>query len=441
MASNRLTVAMLSAFVLCSCQTRDEVHLNVVAPGHFHAALLQKNMIPGVSSEVNVYAPQGEELDSYIKSIDQYNTRMDNPTRWVEKLHTGSDFMEQMPQAESHGSVVVLAGNNRDKTEYIKAAIDKGYNVLSDKPLAINNEDYDLLKESFREAKDRGVVIYDLMTERYDILNQIVRTALNCPHFGGLAADGGDLSVSMKSTHHFYKEVSGVPLTRPQWYYDVRCQGEGIADVTTHLIDLVFWQCFPSQSIYTSNVTMESASHYPTLISREQYSKSTGAQDFPEYLKDIEKDGSIPVYSNGRMAFSVRGVPVDMEVVWNWMPQSGSGDTFEAVYASPKTRIIVRQDASTGFSKEIFLENADECLLNELQKAYEGLAYEQSGNGVIHVVIPSDSRVGHEDHFNCVARNFLEYVSDPAKLPEWENINTLTKYYITTQAVDMALRK
>lgn len=40
----------------------------------------------------------------------------------------------------------------------------------------------------------------------------------------------------MTSIHSFYKEVAGKPLTRPAWYYDVTQQGEGIADVTTHLI-------------------------------------------------------------------------------------------------------------------------------------------------------------------------------------------------------------
>ena len=41
-------------------------------------------------------------------------------------------------------------------------------------------------------------------------------------------------SITMESVHHFFKNVSGKPLIRPAWYYDVAQQGEGIADVTTH---------------------------------------------------------------------------------------------------------------------------------------------------------------------------------------------------------------
>ena len=47
------------------------------------------------------------------------------------------------------------------------------------------------------------------------------------------------------SVHHFSKIVAGAPLKRPQWFFDVRQQGEGIVDVTTHLVDLVQWEAFP----------------------------------------------------------------------------------------------------------------------------------------------------------------------------------------------------
>ncbi|MCB6666162.1 putative oxidoreductase C-terminal domain-containing protein, partial [Phocaeicola dorei] len=74
-------------------------------------------------------------------------------------------------------------------------------------------------------------------------------------------------SVIMESVHHFFKTVSGKPLIRPAWYYDVEQQGEGIADVTTHLIDLINWQCFPDKTIhYQSDVTVNAAKHWATPI-------------------------------------------------------------------------------------------------------------------------------------------------------------------------------
>ena len=52
-----------------------------------------------------------------------------------------------------------------------------------------------------------------------------------------------------ESVHHLFKLVDNKPLTRPVWYLDVNQQGEGIVDVTTHLVDLVQWEAFPDQII------------------------------------------------------------------------------------------------------------------------------------------------------------------------------------------------
>ena len=48
-----------------------------------------------------------------------------------------------------------------------------------------------------------------------------------------------------------------------------------------------------------------------------------------------------------------------------------------------------------------------------------------------------EKRLGHEEHFSKVAKAFLHYVHNQ-DMPEWENENTLAKYYITTTAVEMA---
>ena len=39
-----------------------EVQLLTLDPGHFHAALVQKEMYPGVAPRVHVYAPLGPDL-------------------------------------------------------------------------------------------------------------------------------------------------------------------------------------------------------------------------------------------------------------------------------------------------------------------------------------------------------------------------------------------
>ena len=71
--------------------------------------------------------------------------------------------------AEKAGNVVVLSGNNKKKAEYISKSIDAGFNVLADKPMIISPEDFPVLEKSFETAKERGVLLYDIMTERFEI--------------------------------------------------------------------------------------------------------------------------------------------------------------------------------------------------------------------------------------------------------------------------------
>ncbi len=53
--------------------------LTILDPGHFHAALVQKSMYAGVDDAVDVYAPAGPDLDDYLRKIDAYNARAQDP--------------------------------------------------------------------------------------------------------------------------------------------------------------------------------------------------------------------------------------------------------------------------------------------------------------------------------------------------------------------------
>lgn len=385
--------------------------LAVINPGHFHAALVTKSPLADVSDTISVYAPEGPELEQYKGFIDTYNSRVDNPTAWVLDLNTGNDFMNAFT-ADRSADIVVLAGNNRDKTDYILAATASGKNVLADKPMAIDRHGFDKLVEAYRRAEADSLVIYELMTERYDTLNIATRELINNPETFGTLITGGDTpAVTMKSVHHFYKEVSGSPLTRPAWYYDVLQQGEGIADVTTHLIDLIMWQCFPGQPIdYTTDVEIVDATHTATVITPEQFKQSTGA----------EIDEPLEVYSNGFILARIKGVLVRLDVQWDFCAPEGSGDTFTATYRGTKGLVEIRQDESTGFVKQLSSVDSD-------------------GN-VTPVDIPLEARLGHEDHFNRVTETFMRYL-DGTPVPDWETANTLAKYYITTGAVERARSK
>src|SRR5690606_27371062 len=130
------------------------------------------------------------------------------------------------------------------------------------------------------------------------------------------------------SVHHFFKNVSGAPLIRPAWYYDVDQLGNGLVDVTTHLVDLIQWTCFPEQVLdYQKDIKMTEAKRWATLITPSQFKKSTNKDSYPEFLKKDVKDSILSVYSNGEMNYTIKGVSAKVSVIWNYQAPEGTGDT------------------------------------------------------------------------------------------------------------------
>jgi len=131
-----------------SCQNKrpvdakiERVRLVTLDPGHFHAALVQKTAYENVDSVVYVYAPAGTDVQLHLDRINSFNSRKENPTHWKEEVFTGSNFFKKMLD-EKAGDVVVLAGNNQNKTEYILKSLNAGFHVLADKPMVINGDDF-----------------------------------------------------------------------------------------------------------------------------------------------------------------------------------------------------------------------------------------------------------------------------------------------------------
>ena len=73
-----------------------DIRFITLDPGHFHASLVQKEMYPGVSPTVHVFAPLGPDLMDHLGRIARFNLRQDAPTRWELEVHTGADFLERM---------------------------------------------------------------------------------------------------------------------------------------------------------------------------------------------------------------------------------------------------------------------------------------------------------------------------------------------------------
>jgi predicted dehydrogenase len=402
----------------------DEYRLITVDPGHFHAALIQKEAYPGVSNRVAVYAPLSTDLTDHMNRIVRFNRRAERPTAWELEVHTSPDFLDRLA-GEPRGGVVVLSGRNRLKIQYILAALRAGMHVLADKPWVIREEDLPLLEEALALAGRSRLVAYDIMTERYEITSMLQRELVNSPGVFGeiVAGSEAEPGVYMESIHHILKLVAGVPNLRPAWFFDIAEQGEALADVGTHLVDLAQWTLFPLATLDPArDIAIGAGSRWPTKMTAEQFKQVTG-----------QAGPALDYYCNTRVSYAVRGVHVKLDVLWNW--ESPTGDTHVASYRGTKSRVEVRQGAPENFRPELYVVGDVGAALTPvvaaLAKQYPGIAVEDRG-GEFRIGIPDSYRVGHEAHFAQVANQFFEYLRHPETFPAWENPGMLAKYAVST---------
>ncbi|MBI5009350.1 MAG: oxidoreductase [Bacteroidia bacterium] len=427
-----------------------QVKLITVDPGHFHASLVQKSMYEQVSPDVHVYAPDGPDITQHLNRINGYNTRTTDPTSWNEIVYKGDDFFEKM-LAEKAGNVVVLSGNNMKKAEYITRSVDAGLNVLADKPMIIRSEDFQALENAFKAAEQKGVLLYDIMTERFEITTLLQKLLSMNPSVFGTLVNGSEKepAVTKISVHHFSKLVSGSPLIRPAWFFDVEQQGEGLVDITTHLVDLVQWECFSEQVLSPADVKMVSARRWPTLITNEEFRGVTGLETFPEYLKKDIKDGKLNVYSNGEMVYSLKGVFAKISVEWKYKAPEGAGDTHYSTMRGTQCDLTIKQGPDEKYLPTLYLENIKGLKLNEMEAKlksaltelpYDSLSYEKVGASSFKINVLPKYRVSHEEHFAQVTSKYLEFLKE-GKMPDWEVPGMITKYYTTTSALKLAKGK
>jgi len=455
------TIALLVAcvfmvlFVSCKKSTTVETakpfHILTLDPGHFHAALVQKSMFNQVDSTVHVYAPEGPDLKLHMDRINGFNTRVESPTQWNEIIYTGENFFEKMLE-EKAGNVVVISGNNLKKAEYISRSLNAGFHVLADKPMIIDSKDFETLKQSFETASQKKVLLYDIMTERYEITTMLQREFSLLPELFGTLEEGTpeNPSVTKESVHHYFKYVSGNILTRPPWFMDVSQQGEGIVDVTTHLVDLVQWECYPGQIIdYQKDIQINKAVRTSTAMTLSQFKAITKLNEFPDYMKkDVMNDTILNVYSNGEIHYKLKNVHAKVSVIWNYQAPEGAGDTHYSIMRGTKANLIIKQGAEQKYKPTLYIQPLTnttdiEATLTaqvaNLQTSYPGMGVVKSGD-LWEVTIPESFKEGHEAHFGRVMEKYLEYL-EKGNMPSWEVPNMIAKYYTTTKALEIAKQK
>jgi hypothetical protein len=311
--------------------------------------------------------------------------------------------------------------------------------VLADKPWIISSRDLPRLERVLDQAATKNLVAYDIMTERFEITSILQKSLVNAEDvFGKLIPGTNDEpAVTARSIHHLMKVVAGVPLRRPVWFFDVNEYGDGLADVGTHVVDLVQWTAFPNDLVdYKKDVQIQGTRRWPTAISSSDFDRVTGEPRFAASLAAHIKDGKLDYDCNNSVHYTVRGSHVALDIRWNW--ESDTGDVYEASFRGTKSHIELRQGPAQHFIPELYVVPRDPSVFAALdrwagtvEKRYPGIAVERRG-GEARIVIPEKYRVGHEDHFGQVTNLFFEYLKAPATLSLWEQSNMLVKYFITT---------
>ncbi len=443
---------LLSIVLLAGCTSfKDrpaQIELVTLDPGHFHAAVVQKKSYPDVSDKVYVYAPEGEDLKMHLERIDGYNQRDAFPTSWCTEVYAGDDFLKKMVR-QKKGNLLILAVNNKYRPRYISEGVKAGYHVFSDKPMAITPEDYGSLLRAIDLARKKDLMILDMMSERYQVTNALQKELVDYKALFGEIESGSldNPAITISNTHHFCKIVSGIANTRPEWYFDPDQQGVGIADVNTHLVDLVQWMVAGERKTDVENIEVLAARRWDTPLTLEQYRQVTKKEDYAPFLQPYVKEGELHVPSNGEIAFKINGIFAQVAIQWNFVAPEGSGDVQTATVRCKKGSIIIEQGAEQAYKPSLYIkfnnprnESDTEKELNriiaKLADKYPGISLGKEGDR-FRVLIPDALFVGHEAHITMSMEKLLDYYRNGG-VPQWETEQLKTKYYIISEAVQLS---
>ena len=418
----------------------DERHtLVVVNPGHFHAALTLRLPHPRLREDVHVYAEDGPDLERFVEIVAAFNTRAVAPTRWKLHVHRGADYLQRLLR-EQPGRLAVVAGRNDHKMALIAALHQAGFLVLGDKPWTIEPGQLDAL----RATCAAGPLAMDIMTERHEVSVRLLKALMQSEAvFGAPRGSAAAPALSLRSVHHLYKLVNGRPLVRPAWYFDVGVQGEGITDVNTHLVDLVQWMLGDGQPPYDfeRDVALLAARQWPTSVPRDLFCRITGLDDFPAPLRASVNDAALHYLCNASIAYRLRGVPVEIEALWDLAIPAGGGDTHCFRVRGTRADLAVRLDATTAFRTELTVAplqaggygKALSAALASLQVDFPGVAAHETTAG-FRIHIPDALRTTHEEHFAVVLDEFIA-CADTGYAPDNVAPDLVAKYTLLQRAL------
>jgi len=400
-------------------------------PGHFHAALTLRERHPLVRDEIVVYA--AEEPVEFLGLVEAFNRRSERPTGWRPVVRTGPDPLGRLSR-ERPGDVVILAGRNDRKMALTRRLHDASLHVLADKPWITTAASLD----DVRHVLSGGARVMEMMTGRHAATARLAERLVREPEVFGTFDTGEGPAIRLASVHHLEKSVNGAPLRRPPWYFDVRVQGDGLADIPTHLVD----QAQRLLDARDAAAELVGARCWSTSVPRALFARVTGLADFPpELAADVE--GDVLAYAaNAELAFRVRGVDVHLATRWDLTEPPGGGDAHDATIVGTRARVRVEQGPRTGFRRRLVVEPRREAAhvsaaldraLAAWQSEFPGLAAVAAPEGY-EVRIPAVPGTAHEAQFPLVLDEFLRSLTN-GDWPDERARATLAKYDLLARAL------
>ena len=422
--------------------------LVIVNPGHFHAGLILRRRHADISRDVYIFSEAGPDLDNYLKLVNAFNERAEEPTDWVYHVYTGSDFLEKAVAAAEAKTVdiAVFAGRNDQKVYYLEAMHKAGCAILTDKPITITSDGAAVLE---RTVASGGQPIVDIMTGRQEPPARLLKDLMLTKEIFGEFRRGDEPMIENGTVHHLYKNVNGSPLVRPAWYFDVNKQGCGLCDVATHLIDNAQWMLYGDQAIdFEKEVKLLDATLSSTAVPADKFELITNTKAFPADLAACVKDNVLNLACNGVLDVSYKGVTVRVHTQWNLEAPAGGGDMHHQVARGTLADLFVEQGPATEFKALVLvkpLTMSAEAMKNIIEKRLAELNYSDSAvtiqpDGRLLVTPPSSMVDGHEFHFAIVRDEFLNMMAT-GKEPAGQRSQLVAKYKIMAMARDLAMNK
>ena len=414
-------------------------------PGHFHAALVLRERHPSLSDDIYVYSRSGPEVDRFLKIVGSFNQREINPTRWRITVYRGDDSLDKLLE-QKMGDIAVLAGRNNTKMEDIDTLNRAGLAILADKPWVTTEASLPFLRACM--APDRPLAA-DIMTERYEIATLLQKAFLaEETVFGQIRIESdGSPALFKECVHHLYKIVNNAPLVRPEWYFDINIQGEGIVDTTIHLVDMTQWMLFPRTPIkYDTDIELIEARRWATSVPLDKFTKITGSGEFPHSVQEYVDNDILDYFCNGELIYRIKGVQVHLREIWNLEEPPGGKDTHRSLVKGTRSDLMIRQLPENDFRTELLIvphdnfdqvaKSVEDCLSNWSDR-YPGLFAKPEKNALL-IEIPDHLRTTHEQHFYRVRDAFIDNLDKDTE-PVEHRACTLAKYTLLAEARKKAL--